>query len=317
MLSVSMGALLRSICVLTSGLAGCAASQHVRHEDIAAQQPLALPASSAPLSRVQIGGRGVDYKGPSLVTQLQQVLKVYERQGDEGLIPVPTTKTDDGTPVTDPGGPACESVGVRCDAGGGLIRDSTLGLTEVVWVGPEDRGIYVGSPSIWKIAGGAVVASHDFFGSSNLDSTLHGTVQVLIDRSGRGDRGAIWEHAGNVTNVYWANIFSHPVHAEQLFLLGVTDCRGDQAECRRNIVISKSVTGGKSWSRAAVLFNATNRTGTYHCAPTPALVAKDGRMYRAFEASVRWPMQCACMQNLIIYIFILKNKALCCAYAGV
>lgn len=45
----------------------------------------------------------------------------------------------------DPGGPTCESVGVRCDAGGGLIRDSTLGLTEVVWVGPETRGIYVSS----------------------------------------------------------------------------------------------------------------------------------------------------------------------------
>ena len=43
----------------------------------------------------------------------------------------------------DPGGPACETVGVRCEAGGGLIRDSALALTEAVWVGPEARGVYV------------------------------------------------------------------------------------------------------------------------------------------------------------------------------
>ena len=43
----------------------------------------------------------------------------------------------------DPGGPSCESMGIHCDSGRGLIRDSTLGLTEVVWVGPEPRGVYV------------------------------------------------------------------------------------------------------------------------------------------------------------------------------
>ena len=52
----------------------------------------------------------------------------------------------------DPGGPTCESVGIHCDAGGGLIRDSTLGLTEVVWVGPETRGIYVSGSMGWASA---------------------------------------------------------------------------------------------------------------------------------------------------------------------
>ena len=30
---------------------------------------------------------------------------------------------------------------------------------------------------------------------------------------------------------------------------------------------------------------ASNHSGTFHCAPTPALVAADGRLYRAFESS--------------------------------
>lgn len=144
----------------------------------------------------------------------------------------------------------------------------------------------VGSPSIWKTADGPVVASHDFFGSSNQDSTLHGTVQVFIDSSGRGDGGAIWKYAGNVTNMYWANIFEHPADKQQLFLLGVTDCHETPGRtCRRDIVISKSIDSGRRWTRSTILFHATARTGSYHCAPTPSLLGADGRMYRAFEAS--------------------------------
>ncbi len=55
-----------------------------------------------------------------------------------------------GRRVLDPGGPSCESMGIHCNAGGGLIRDSTLGLTEVVWVGPETRGIYASATQLLK-----------------------------------------------------------------------------------------------------------------------------------------------------------------------
>ena len=87
--------------------------------------------------------------------------------------------------------------------------------------------------------------------------------------------------------MYWANLFAHPVQKQQLFLLGVTDCHGHLAagDCRRDIVISKSIDSGQSWTRSTVLFHATAHTGSYHCAPTPSLLGKDGRMYRAFEAS--------------------------------
>jgi hypothetical protein len=64
-------------------------------------------------------------------------------------------------------------------AGKGAIPDSALGLTEVVWIGPESRHVYLGSPSIIKLAmpGGHArwLASHDFFGVT----TLNATVQVL------------------------------------------------------------------------------------------------------------------------------------------
>ena len=176
--------------------------------------------------------------------------------------------------------PTCASHGVHCVSGAGELRDSTLGLTEVVWVGPESQHIYVGSPSIWKMPRtGEIVASHDFFG----DSTLNFTVQVFLDRSGVGDEGAVWEHAGNVSGMYWANLFTHPSptrHAE-LYLLGVSD---DDKHGATSIVIARSDDLGQTWSTPSILFPANvTAKRSYHCAPTPTLVAADGRLYRAFE----------------------------------
>ena len=157
---------------------------------------------------------------------------------------VASMKTDDASSTT---GPSCASQGIECKVGGGLIRDSKLGLTEAVWVGPETRGIYVGSPSVWKTAAGPVVASHDFFGRSTLGST----VQVLIDRSGKGDNGSIWEPAGNVTGMYWANIFAHPAIPSELLLLGVSS---GEPHTKRSIVISRSTDFAATWSKPSVLF---------------------------------------------------------------
>lgn len=87
--------------------------------------------------------------------------------------------------------------------------DSILGLTEIVWVGPENKQVYVGSPSIWKLPqSNELVASHDFF-----FNTLNTTVQVFIDKTGKGDAagGAKWEYAGNVSGMYWASLFTPEV----------------------------------------------------------------------------------------------------------
>ena len=178
-------------------------------------------------------------------------------------------------------GPSCASRNILCRVGRGPISDSTLGLTEALWIGPEIRGIYVGSPAIVKMADGPVVASHDFFGASTLDTTT----QILIDRTGHGD-GPLsrWEYAGNVSAMYWGTLFAHPSPArkQELYLLGVS---GGDASFSRDIVISQSTDLGTSWTTPVTLFSASKKDGSYHCAPTPALVASNGRLYRAFETA--------------------------------
>jgi hypothetical protein len=183
---------------------------------------------------------------------------------------------------------SCEDHDIRCRAGRGPILDSALGLTEALWVGPESRGIYIGSPSIWKTDAGPVMASHDFFGQS----TLGTTTQVLVDRSGAATGAeARWEHAGNVSNMYWGNIFAHPKRPAELYLLGVSGPAGNRVQtgihAGRDIVISRSLDDtGATWTPAVTLFAASPGNTSYHCAPTPALVASDGRLYRAFEAAI-------------------------------
>ena len=183
---------------------------------------------------------------------------------------------------------SCPSAGVECLVGRGLIPDSTLGLTEILWVGPESKGIYIGSPSIWRMPASRkgsydvppLFASHDFFGHS----TLEATVQVFIDPSGLGDGpNAKWRYAGNVSGMYWANLFTSPNEEDEgLYLLGVSD--GDDASVR-HIVISRSTDLGVTWTKPSILFKSNQTDNVYHCAPTPTILASDGRLYRAFESS--------------------------------
>lgn len=146
------------------------------------------------------------------------------------------------------------------------------------------QGVYVGSPTIWKMPNGSCLAAHDFFGHT----TLNSTVQVFVDHTGRcAGPAARWEYAGNVTGMYWANLFAPviaPAAVEQpgvVYLFGVSD--GDHAKAR-SIVISSSRDYGRTWSRPSVLVPDLPGGGlVYHCAPTPVLTASDGRLYRAFE----------------------------------
>ena len=173
-------------------------------------------------------------------------------------------------------GPSCDSAGVKCLAGRGEMHDSTLALTEVLWVGPENKEVYVGSPSIWKVHS-RCFASHDFFGRT----TIGDTVQVFVDDSGAcSGTASAWRYAGNVSGMYWANLFTLPL-SDTLYLLGVSS--GDRSTSR-SIVLSQSTDGAVSWSTPTTLL-AANSTASYHCAPTPTLLAGDGRLYRAFEVS--------------------------------
>ena len=166
----------------------------------------------------------------------------------------------------------------RCALSGrGLIADSELGLTEALWVGPENKGIYIGSPSIWKCVEG--MSSRDSLGRAHRSTT-----QILVDPTGHGAGSASrWGHAGNLTGMYWGNVFSHPFRQHELYMLGVSS---GAPHGSRGIVIAQSLNLGSDWSAPVTLFPASSSDGSYHCAPTPTLVASDGRLYRAFETSV-------------------------------
>jgi hypothetical protein len=165
------------------------------------------------------------------------------------------------------------------------MSDSTLGLTEVVWVGPENRKVYVGSPSVWRTANGSCLASHDYFGVT----TISNTVQVFADHSGGPCEGLTskWTYVGNVSGMYWANIFQQPhgggfFTGESIYLLGVDS--GDHA-ISRSITITRSDDYGVTWTKPSKLFASSSPNCSYHTAPTPTLVADDGRLYRAFEVT--------------------------------
>ena len=181
-------------------------------------------------------------------------------------------------------GPTCGSANVKCLVGRGVMHDSALDLTEVLWVGPETSKVYVGSPSIWKDErSGRCFTSHDFFGSSTLDFT----VQVFVDDSGCcAGPSATWRYTGNVSGIYWANLFMLPPAAGAqhagLYLLGTS--QGDGAH-GRSIVLGRSLDGGASWNTPTTLVRGGQSALTnYHGAPTPTLLAPDGRLYRAFDS---------------------------------
>ena len=202
---------------------------------------------------------------------------------------------------------SCEQAGLTCSVGGGALADSQLGLTEVVHIGPERRKIFIGSPSIWKLPNGTVLASHDFFtncksyprcwqdasqhnsSSGAFIYTANGTmgqrVQVLRDDCGRGDRGSCWRAVASVAGMYWATLWAPPsAPASEVYLMGVSYGTRSDMSIGRSIVISQSTDSGGSFSKPVVLFPGSLGHG-YSGAPTPNLIGSDGKIYRAFEAS--------------------------------
>ncbi len=136
---------------------------------------------------------------------------------------------------------------------------------------------YLGSPSLLRLPGGDLLATHDYFGPGcprNHEDEEHLT-SVYRSR----DDGASWENITHIANAFWSTLFL--LHGD-VYLLGCSQQYG-------SIVIRRSVDGGNTWTHprdtcSGLLF----RGGTYqhppnyHCAPMPMLI-KDDRLYRAFE----------------------------------
>ena len=136
---------------------------------------------------------------------------------------------------------------------------------------------YLGSPSIIRLIGGTMLATHDYFGPGCPKN--HENEEHLTSVYRSTDDGASWSNLTHVANAYWSTLFTHQ---GDVYLIGTSQQYG-------SIVIRRSSDGGYTWShpsddRSGLLFQGGpfHQPPNYHCAPVPIL-EKDGRLYRAFE----------------------------------
>lgn len=161
----------------------------------------------------------------------------------------------------------------KCESG--FLEDSTLGVTEVTWLGPEAKGIFMGSPSITKSPKGSLIATHDYFGNTR---TPHGDQQGYTTSVYQSTNdGKTWHFQGKVQPMYWGVVF---VHKGQLYMLGVD---GDHLPPSNypNVVISTSSDEGATWSKPSIIVRGSAER-PYHCAPTP-VVEFNGTLFRGME----------------------------------
>ena len=194
------------------------------------------------------------------------------------LLLLRTAPTSSSCPFA-PAAPGKQPAGLKLRVGAGMLADSALRASEVVWVGPECLNVFVGSPSLVQLEDGGWLASHDLFG----DYWPRDTVHILRSPSGASPTGVAWQPLSNVTGLYWANLFEH---RGALYLLGVD---GDDvhkvspphttAMKGGPVAISQSTDGGVHWSKPVTLIN-----GSFQTAPTP-VIEHDGVLYRTMEDS--------------------------------
>jgi hypothetical protein len=133
---------------------------------------------------------------------------------------------------------------------------------------PQSSGLYIGSPSLAALPGGAYVASHDFFGPKSAEFQ---SARSVVFRS--SDRGMTWRRVAEIHGAFWSTLF---VHRGALYLLGTDRHHG-------NVVIRRSLDGGETWTTPTNGATGLLRdNGEYHCAPVPVL-EHQGRLWRGLE----------------------------------
>lgn len=143
---------------------------------------------------------------------------------------------------------------------------------------PERSRTFLGSPSILRLADGALLASHDYFGLPNCPRN-HEDEESLTSIYRSEDDGHSWDNITHIMNCYWSSLF---LHRGSVYILGVSQQYG-------SIVIRRSDDGGFTWTHPAdassgLLFRGGpfRAAPNYHCAPVPVL-EHNGRLYKAFE----------------------------------
>ncbi len=156
-------------------------------------------------------------------------------------------------------------------------------FNEIKYQDPATK-TYLGSPSVLRLDGGDLLATHDYFGPGCPRN--HEREEHLSSVYRSSDDGATWRNVTHEAAQYWSNLFAH---GGAVYLLGVSQQYG-------SIVIRRSDDGGNTWTHAGdessgLLFSGGyyHEDPNYHCAPMPVL-RKDGWLYRAFEdcRGARW-----------------------------
>lgn len=147
-----------------------------------------------------------------------------------------------------------------------LVADPPPGV--VVTHRPCRDKTFVGSPSIARLDDGALVVSHDIFGSGTKE---HQCATTLIHRS--EDDGSTWAHIATIEGAFWSNLF---VHDGALYLMGTTHHHG-------YLAIRRSDDGGLTWTQPEDANSGLiTPYGQYHTAPMP-MVTYRGRIWRTLE----------------------------------
>lgn len=126
-----------------------------------------------------------------------------------------------------------------------------------------------------KLESGNILATTDHFGSGFHEAP---NVSVFLSR----DNGSTWSFQAWIVSQYWSNLFQLDPSSNDVYIIGTNNSRPSPAK------ISCSHDGGLTWDSTHSAILATGTPGTHATAgfetgPTPALIASDGRIYRAME----------------------------------
>ena len=130
-----------------------------------------------------------------------------------------------------------------------------------------DGGQYIGSPGICILPDGNYIATHDLFGKKSTEHIRADSKVYLSENKGKS-----WKEVADLDGQFWSKPF---VHRGVLYILGTEKHHG-------NVIIRKSVDGGKNWTIPIDSKSGLLMKGQFHCAPTP-IISHNGYLWRAME----------------------------------
>jgi hypothetical protein len=142
---------------------------------------------------------------------------------------------------------------------------------------PERSRAYLGSPSVVRLPDGALIVTHDYYGTGCPRN--HESEESLTSVYRSEDDGLTWVNITHIMNCYWSTLF---LHEGALWILGTSQQYG-------SIYIRRSDDGGFTWThpiddKTGILFRGGyyHDGPNYHCAPV-AVTVHGGRIWKAFE----------------------------------